>query len=59
MNINAVARQYDKLEPEERFRLVIEALARDDRQEADRLPIGRRHRCKECKQHDPRHEPSS
>lgn len=37
MNINAVARHYDKLTPEERFRLVIEALARSDEQEADRL----------------------
>ena len=37
MNINAVARYYDKLKPEERFRLVIEALARGDKQEADRL----------------------
>ena len=37
MNTNAVARHYDKLEPEERFRLVIEALARSDEQEADRL----------------------
>jgi len=31
------ARHYDKLTPEERFRLVIEALARGDRQEPDRL----------------------
>jgi len=37
VNTNAVARHYDKLKPDERFRLVIEALARDDEQEADRL----------------------
>jgi hypothetical protein len=37
VNTNAVARHYDKLKPDERFRLAIEALARGDDQEADRL----------------------
>jgi hypothetical protein len=37
MNISAVARHYDKLRPDERFRLAIEALARGDDQEVDRL----------------------
>lgn len=37
MNVNALARHYDKFKPDERFRLVIEALARGDEQEADRL----------------------
>jgi len=32
LGVNAVAHHYDKLEPGERFRLVIEALARDDKQ---------------------------
>jgi hypothetical protein len=37
VNTDAVARHYDKLSPDERFRLAIEALARGDAQEADRL----------------------
>jgi hypothetical protein len=37
VNTKTLARHYDKLEPEERFRLVTEALARGDEQEADRL----------------------
>jgi hypothetical protein len=37
VNTKALARHYDRLEPDERFRLVVEAVARGDEQEADRL----------------------
>jgi hypothetical protein len=37
MNANALARQYDRLTPEERFRLILAAGARGDRAERDRL----------------------
>ena len=37
MKTHALARLYDRLEPDERFRLVVQALARGDRAEADRL----------------------
>jgi hypothetical protein len=37
MNANAVARHYDRLEPEERFRLIVAAGARGDEAEAARL----------------------
>jgi hypothetical protein len=37
MNTNAIARHYDKLTPEERFRLIVAAGARGDVAEQDRL----------------------
>jgi hypothetical protein len=40
MNLNAVAKHYDRLTPDERFRLILAAHSRGDKAEQDRLIAG-------------------
>jgi hypothetical protein len=53
MNANAVVRHYDRLKPEERFRLIVAAGARGDEGERDRLVNAGQRICLSLSDHSP------